>query len=278
MKTCIIAIAKNENLYIKEWVQHHLKLGFDRIFICDNNNSGDEKISDVIDNERVTILDYHDIRGVQTRAYTEQFLNNRDEYDWLAFIDIDEFIMLEPKYEGSIKNFLSDPLFEDAKIVRLYWKIYTTNTELDVKNNDYSVVDRFKDVYLSGEENFSKPIIRGDVKWREDSYIDGAGLMMAPRNLELSADGRRAKADLIVGGREKKPQVYGNAWINHYPTKTIGEYVRQKWFRGGANNNDATYSNFFHFYRYNERRPEVTEYGKKLVKEIEEKYKIRNQF
>ena len=43
MNTAICCIAKYENRYLKEWVDYHMELGFDQIFIFDNNtlNGGD---------------------------------------------------------------------------------------------------------------------------------------------------------------------------------------------------------------------------------------------
>ena len=35
-KTALACIAKNEDMYIDEWIEYHLKIGFDKIFIfCD---------------------------------------------------------------------------------------------------------------------------------------------------------------------------------------------------------------------------------------------------
>ena len=56
MRVSLCAIAKCENLYIKEWVDYHLKLDFDHIYIYDNNEVDGERISDVIKDERVTII------------------------------------------------------------------------------------------------------------------------------------------------------------------------------------------------------------------------------
>ena len=35
---CICAIAKNEDLYLDEWIQYHLALGFKHIFLYDNHD------------------------------------------------------------------------------------------------------------------------------------------------------------------------------------------------------------------------------------------------
>ena len=37
MRTSICCIAKNEDLYIDEWINYHKKLGFDHFFIYQNN-------------------------------------------------------------------------------------------------------------------------------------------------------------------------------------------------------------------------------------------------
>ena len=37
MKVALVCIAKNEDNYIEEWVLYHKKLGFDRIFIYEND-------------------------------------------------------------------------------------------------------------------------------------------------------------------------------------------------------------------------------------------------
>ena len=267
MKISIIAIAKHENLYINEWINYHLALGFDKIIIADNNDSNSEKISDVVDNPNVIIEDYHDVVGVQPIAYTELFLKYREQFDWIAFIDIDEFIFLEEKYNNNIKNFLSISPFNEANIIKLCWKIYTTNTELDVKDNNYNVLDRFKDIHISGEENFAKSIIKTSIEWR-DGYICGHGYYRIYKNV-LTSDGNECKCNFVSINHSKDEPIYDNAWINHYPTKTIGEYIRQKYFRGGPNHNNRRYSNIRYFYKYNDEKPEITEYAKKLIEEHE---------
>lgn len=38
MKIAICTIVKNENHYIRNWVSYHLRLGFDTIYLYDNNS------------------------------------------------------------------------------------------------------------------------------------------------------------------------------------------------------------------------------------------------
>ena len=48
VKTLVCGIAKLENDYIREWVEHYKKLGFTNVVIYDNNDTNGERFEDVI--------------------------------------------------------------------------------------------------------------------------------------------------------------------------------------------------------------------------------------
>jgi len=64
MKVCLCTLAKNENKYIKEFVEHYKKYGVDKIYLYDNNDINGEKLEDAIDeyvkNDFVKILNGED--------------------------------------------------------------------------------------------------------------------------------------------------------------------------------------------------------------------------
>ena len=72
MKTALIAIGRRENQYAREWVEHHLTLGFDHIYIYDNNHDGEEMFIDVlmdyVEQGRVSIIDYRNQEKAQRLA------------------------------------------------------------------------------------------------------------------------------------------------------------------------------------------------------------------
>ena len=51
-KVCLCVIGKNENLYIQEFINYYNKLGYNHIFLYDNNDINDERFYDVIKNEK----------------------------------------------------------------------------------------------------------------------------------------------------------------------------------------------------------------------------------
>jgi len=262
MKTCIICIAKNEHNYIDEWINWHLNLGFDNIIICDNDWKDNQYISK---DERVIVKDYSKYINLQPIAYTQEYNINKDNYDWIAFIDCDEFIILEDKYK-TIKDFISDDIFKDADIIRLHWKIFCGGKELDVKDNDYSVMNRFKERYPMEHEKWSKSIIKtSSVILKEGEKIVHSGYFY---NKELKAVNTLGEKCLNEWCTADEIPIYKNAWINHYPTKTIGEFIKQKYFRGGANLNNNRYRTLDYFFMYNPYDKELEEYGKKLISKL----------
>ena len=59
---CLCVIGKNVNLYVKEYINHYKNLGYNYIFIYDNNDINDERFSDIIHREIesgfVSIIDF----------------------------------------------------------------------------------------------------------------------------------------------------------------------------------------------------------------------------
>ena len=48
LNIALCAIAKNENLYIREWVEHYKNIGVSKIFLYDNNDIDGERFEEVI--------------------------------------------------------------------------------------------------------------------------------------------------------------------------------------------------------------------------------------
>ena len=48
MRLALVAIGRRENRYAREFVEHYLRLGFDHVFICDNNHDGEERFEEVL--------------------------------------------------------------------------------------------------------------------------------------------------------------------------------------------------------------------------------------
>jgi len=133
MKIALVCIAKNEDNYIKEWIRYHKKLKFDDIFIFENNWS-----SNIQEDNVFTIKFDGEVRQVFAyNTFIEKFKNS---YDWVAFIDVDEFIVL--KKHKNIKEFIKEyDAVENGLAIN--WVLFGSNGHEVIKDNNYSVLERF---------------------------------------------------------------------------------------------------------------------------------------
>ena len=98
IKVCICTIGKEENKYIREFVEYYEKFGVDKIFLYDNNDKNMEHFEDVIedyvDKGFVKIFNWRGIERPHFKAINDCYIRYNQQYDWFIFYDIDEFIHL----------------------------------------------------------------------------------------------------------------------------------------------------------------------------------------
>ena len=71
MQVVVCALAKNEHLYINEWVAHYIKLGVDHIYIYDNDDLDKPSIKDYINKEYLDKITIKNIRGMVRRKKSQ---------------------------------------------------------------------------------------------------------------------------------------------------------------------------------------------------------------
>ena len=141
LKICLCVIGKNENLYINEFIDYYKNIGYNKIFLYDNNDIDEESfdsiISDGIKHRFVSIINYRGIRGIninpQLKAYKDCYEKNSAKYDWLSFFDIDEYLQLIPS-NLKIQNFFNNKRFAYCENVKINWVYYMSNNSLFYEN------------------------------------------------------------------------------------------------------------------------------------------------
>ena len=122
---CLCAIAKDEDLDIREWAEYHLLIGFEHIYIYDNNshNSLAELLRDLAEINRVTIIPFPLQSNQQLTAYMDSLRTYGAQTVWMGYLDIDEFVV--PKAHGDIRDLLDD--YRDYGGLGIHWKIFGSN-------------------------------------------------------------------------------------------------------------------------------------------------------
>ena len=139
----VVASAKDEEPYVKEWIDYYLLAGVKHFYIYNNGNSEEFKniLQPYIDRNIVTLFPGN---GVQLPIikYTEVIRKYRFFCRYMAFVDCDEFIF--PKSKPTIPEVLDEILSVDEvrQAIGINWHCFGTNFQ---EKADYSrgVLERF---------------------------------------------------------------------------------------------------------------------------------------
>ena len=246
LSAAICVIAKQENLYIKEFIEYYKNLGIKKIIIYDNNDLKNENFEKILKNEIidgfVKIIDFRGLISPQIKAYNECYEKNKYEFDWIAFFDVDEFLFLNNC--SNIVRFLSSQKFKKCSSILINWRIYGDNNNIYYKPK--LVQKRFTKSFIFSEKDkesiyfyaAAKSIVRGglNISWAHFPHFLNNTNICRP-------DGTLVKEPL------SSPQ-YSSAYIKHYTTKSTEEYLI-KIFKGDVYYSDhLNLTNFLNLIKY----------------------------
>lgn len=252
MKFGVCAIIKNENLYLREWVEHYINLGFDKIIIYDNNNPSGELpnvvIQDYIDAGIIDVINRRGARGnadtiecgynldPQIDAYNECLETYKDELDWIAFFDVDEF--LEIRDAKTIQEQFEFMDYDEFDVVYVAWEIYGDNGKMYYEPEP--VQKRFPlPVVTESDAYFPKSICKTNkgIRYNEQPHAPDC-------SSGCSAD----KVQMFLWGMNYllPASSYDHMVLKHYFTKSLTEYLYRKlnWWR--YDNSDEVLKPFEH--------------------------------
>lgn len=224
-KIAICVICKMENHYLLEFIEYYYNLGVNKIFLYDNNDIDGEFPNEVIEKYILNgFVDLINVRGksqIQCKVYQECYLNNGDNFDWIAFLDCDEFLVIDGF--KNIQEFLSQEKFKKFDGVRVEWEIMDDNDLITVENNNYSLMNRF----LRGTHvRDGKSICKTKKNGNGFTPHGICGLNYCDVNGEkcISTRGKGDEKFMYVS----KNLVKTNIVLKHFFMKTIEEYVTIK--------------------------------------------------
>ena len=268
MKVYLCALAKNEHLYINEWVNYYFRLGFDKIFIFDNDDKNSPNIKDYIDKDLLGMVRIINARGkhfknIQGYYYTNFYNVEKDNFDYCLFCDIDEFLV----GIDNIKKFLSKPCFGAYEQIRIKWKLYG-DSDLIIRDMSKGVMETFtKPAKYSLHRNL---IGECNLKDQGKSIVKGHLQGVIFDSVHYASRGNRILSECLPSGKLCQSGVgivenYNNesVFINHYMTKSLSEFIQQK-----MNRTDAVFDkrtlDFNYYWRLNEKTQEKLDYIKDL--------------
>ena len=229
-KICICTLVKQENLYIREYLDHYKKYGINKIYLYDNNDIDGEKIEDVIsDYIKSGFVETVNWRGQLKAIFNilnDCYKKHKEEYDWVMLSEIDEYIHLYNNYT-KVSTFLNEPKFKNCEVVHLNLVCHTDNEKLNYENKPLK--ERFPKIVPSsmkgGKTLEIKPILRGHLN---NTYINclHRGNIGAK---DCDGFGQAHKFTAIYTLEPDTTYYY----YDHYYSKSTEEFIKKVKRRGG---------------------------------------------
>lgn len=230
MNLAVVAILKDEARYIAEWIEHHIAEGVDYFFLYDNEST---------DNLREVLRPYSycthviDWPGVaaQKGAYNHALTTFGHRADWMAFIDLDEF--LYARGIKTVKVCLEES--SHAACVAVNWLMFGSNGH--TAYSEEPVVKRFTK-RASTVNPHVKSIVQPGMTLSVGNDVHTFvvnGIIVNERGMPIGnphyALSEYPSADILA--------------INHYHTKSREEY-RERCYRaradtGGSRDFDSSF-------------------------------------
>lgn len=257
IKVCICTLGKQENKYIKEFVEYYKNYGVDKIILYDNNDLNGERfeevISDYINNKFVEISNWRGKKMVQFKIMNNCYQNNYKIFDWLIFYDIDEFIFL--KNFSNIKEFLYQPKFDKCGRIELNWIHRVNETALYYENRPLLERFPYKENNIINHKTKFYPQIKSILK----GHIPNIDIIclhkLTSQVIACDGFGRKSRNK---GIKSIRPD-YEYYYINHYYGKSLEEFV-EKIKKGCAVNGKneitmmAKINRYFEIYKMNKEK------------------------
>lgn len=136
-RSCVVMTARNEGLYLLEWVAWYKSLGFNDIFLYTNNDTdGSDKILNILADNGIIKWIMNDMKPgtkPQHKVYAHCFsvMPHILDYEWALVVDADEYLSLNNNRCKDINEFITYLSKNESDAVGINWKYVASTDEWD---------------------------------------------------------------------------------------------------------------------------------------------------
>ena len=232
----VLAIAKNESMVIKEWIEHYLWQGAEKVFIIDNGST-DSTIDQILEFkntgkvEVISLPERH-----KQRAHYWTAINHfriRQRFRWLLVADVDEFWFC--KDGRSVGDALNNDEFRDIDVIYVSWSLFGSNgLKTQPKNVRTAFTKRSRDLFQS----------------HNTKYVCRTKVLRELNNLGIHK----------INGVDSSRKTSANQTfqLNHYAIQSLEYFTKVKMTRGAADHVKHEHvRDLAYFERYDQSGSEV---------------------
>ena len=132
-KLAVCSLQHSTGQVVQEWVAHYLLLGASKVFIYDNSQQGTvaydvfrEAVAPFVESGHVAVVDWHFQGGFPRNlhmAFDDCRNRHRAQFDWIAFLDSDEFVVIHPPAAPCLPLYLTK--FTEFPGLAIQWRVMT---------------------------------------------------------------------------------------------------------------------------------------------------------
>lgn len=290
MKTALVTLARHENPYLKDWINHYRDIGIDHIIIGDNNDIfNDEDIESLVKElgyqDFVTVIpkkrggSQQQNTDIQRDFFNEMYQKYKNDYDWFCFFDVDEYLETIPTYcENNINSYIQKNIMEFTsryehvpETIMVGWLHFDDNDKLFYE--DKPVYERFTRVsdkiyfsHLHRNVFVGKSIVKGSVN--DLVFVDMHAPICTEHELQVCFNGG---IDRETFHSQSRRFIHIDAILKHYYSKSIEEFINRR-FKDKASyattgQFDNCYNDFFAVNRWSHEKQKLFELYKQLYNE-----------
>ena len=237
---CIMGIFKNEELYLEEWLKHHINQGVSHFYLYSNDENM-YKYPYLYKYEKyVTLIPWTDKKNnkhdtIQRQAYTHCIQNYNHEYKYVMMLDIDEFMVSLDKNHRVIDIIYALDL-DETKAVKVQRYDFgsdnhTYKPEGDVMGN-YKKHEKICSSYKTIANSKYIDTTKKFYGVHDFPFNDNPGKIYNNYFSYSNRENNGYPNGCLKDSINEVPLV-----INHYYTKSYEEYLKrcEMWKNGGIN-------------------------------------------
>ncbi|KAG2495430.1 hypothetical protein HYH03_006377 [Edaphochlamys debaryana] len=244
--SALCVVGRNENRYVKEWVDYHKCLGFSRIYVYDHNSTVplSEPLMEHMDSGFVEYINFSGahrkfksgytsdldrfMATIQGQAYKDCVERFGSRHTFLGFIDFDEFLVIYDQNVTSVNDLLKD--YEAFPGVSFYWVLLGSSGHVARQS---PVVDAFTKCTPHSHKFNTQFKTFANTRFRPTMYSPHRAIF----NATPGPDGQEPymvneHKERIQRGRNKV-STHDRATVFHYVVKSLEDF-NYKMKRGGG--------------------------------------------
>lgn len=243
-KLGIVTIIKNEGDYISEWIEYHKTIGIERIYIYDNESTDNSK--EIIEKYIAQgIVKYQLIKGkgMQLKAYNDAIRKYKNECEYLAFIDGDEFLV-PSMGNKNINNIIGDIFaqYSQAGGLAVNWQMFGSSGYENKQEG--GVIETFLYKAKWGESGtYCIKTIADPRKIFKYKHVHYPQYLFPYYNIDEL--GRK-----VDGAYNSKQIEHPRIMLNHYFTKSKEEWEKRRSLGMGDDKSGLKRRNIEEFYKH----------------------------